>query len=260
VSGGSTSRSAVPSAYGGDYRAGYIDGAAADLGYVIDRGPVALNVRAAIGAAGTSAVASARPVRIERGDSPYGRTRNNLFFENGLNSLSSVQVPDDNGLDPGSAAFTIEGWVKVATADLSTLMVMISRGSSAVARFSCMTSATGKFRFLVTQVTDVVDISSTTSIVADTWTKWSVTRVVADSKFYLHLNGVKENEAATVAITNYTSQAVLGRNFQAGSDLAFKGRLAGVRWSSTNRYTVASYTPERTPFVSDGSTSLLLDP
>lgn len=252
-------RGAVPSAYGADYLAGRVDGLATDLGYVVDRGSLGLNIRAAIGALGSSGTASARPVRVERGVSPYGRTHHCLLYENGINSQSSVQVPDDNSMDPVSASFTLEGWVMVAGADLTTAMVLLSRGSGTTARYSVLTTTGGKLRFLVTQTTDVVDIVSTTSIVADTWTKWSVTRITAD-KFYLHLSGVKEAEAATVALTAYGTAIVLGRNFQAGGDMAFKGRQAGVRWSNVARYTSAAYTPERNPFVSDANTLLLIDP
>lgn len=250
-------RKARPTSAWGGYDDGYTDGICTDLGYPVDRGPLANDIRTTL--AGATGVAGTRPARIEHGQSPYGRPYACIYFENGLASLTSVFVPDNNAMDPAGASFTMEGWIKVASADLTTAMVVFSRGSGTTARYSVLTTTGGKLRFLVTQTTDVVDIASTTSIVADTWTKWSLTRITAD-KFYLHLGGVKENEAATVSLTAYGTGIVIGRNFHAGGDLAFRGRVAGVRWSTVARYSSANYTPETVPFTSDASTALLVDP
>ena len=174
----------------------------------------------------------------------------------GLTSLESaaaadyISVPATTEIAFGSGAFTVDLWIRPATASLSgTIDLVDTRASGATEVAGRLYLQAGQPRWHVNG-SDLVTTSTT--LTADTWVHIAVVRVSTTTKIYI--NG-------TEAGTGTDSSSYVAKPIRIGADYAgangFVGHIDELRISDNSRYTTA-FTAPAGIHQGDTNTKLLL--
>jgi hypothetical protein len=169
-----------------------------------------------------------------------------LIIENSSNNLSIDGDPD----------FTTEAWVRFSsTGRIHTIFSKLP-SSGNLSESILRTTTTNLFIFIAfNNGSNIISLTSTTSIVANTW--YHVAIVNNSGQWTLYVNGVSEatNTMSATPIGN-NSNLLIGRSAESTTrDLS--GYIDELRISNTARYT-SNFTPSTTAFTNDSNTLLLL--
>ena len=161
-----------------------------------------------------------------------------------------IDCPSSSEIALGSSNFTLELWVRASSGSLSgTVELIDTRASSANEVAGRLYLNAGKPRWNVNN-SDL--ITTTTTLVADTWTHIAIVRTGTAGVMWI--NGVS-------AGTGTDSTSYAAKPIQIGASYAGTGGVIGhideVRWSNTARYSATFAVPTGI-FQGDANTKLLL--
>jgi len=167
-----------------------------------------------------------------------------------LAAADYISTPSTTEIAFGSGVFTVDLWIRPATASLSgNVDIFDTRSSGATEVAGRLYLATGQPRWHVNG-SDLVTTSTT--LTADTWVHIAIVRVSTTTKIYI--NG-------TEAGTATDNSSYIAKPIRIGADYAgangFTGHVDELRISNTSRYTTA-FTAPNGIYQGDANTKLLL--
>jgi len=170
----------------------------------------------------------------------YGRS---LLFEAANNDYLSVTNSADFNF--GSGDFTIEFWMYPTT--VNSLLKNIlwngnNNGFTSTATFTASISTSNKFSAGIANGSSFTNLSSSTTITANTWYHCAFIR--SGSSLRLFLNGIAEaSETVTFSANNSTETLKIGVYTTASTDRPYDGYLSDLRiYKGIAKYT-SNFTP-----------------
>ena len=185
--------------------------------------------------------------------SPYGNNWSNYFSGSGdtyIHAENASNFYDNNPL-------TAEGWFYADPSSLSNSSTMITNYQNSSNGWTIQFDAGSGNKLVVCLSGDVLDISSTTTILSNTWYHFAVSG--AAGSFKLFLNGVQEGSTYTGAVALNSNQGLTIGAFRwpgFGTYNRFAGYLSSIRITQATLYT-SNFTPSTTPLTSVTNTYLL---
>ena len=165
-------------------------------------------------------------------------------------TLDYLNVDSSSDFAWGTAAFTIELYVKAAAASISGTTTLLDFRTSATEVAGRLYTSGGQVRYNVNG-SDVVT-SGTTVLATDTWTHVAVQR--SGTSIKMLLDG-QERGTGTDS-SNYAAKPLrIGADY-AGAN-AFFGHLDELRLSTVARYSTIPFTPQNGMFQGDANAKLL---
>ena len=165
-------------------------------------------------------------------------------------TLDYLNVDSSSDFAWGTAAFTIELYVKPAAASISGVTTLLDFRTTANDVAGRLYTNGGQVRYNVNN-SDLVTTGATV-LATDTWTHVVVQKSSTTVKILL--NGVERG-------TGTDSQNYAAKPLRVGADYAganaFFGHIDELRLSSTSRYSTIPFTPQNGMFQGDANTKLL---
>ena len=165
-------------------------------------------------------------------------------------TLDYLNVDSSSDFAWGTAAFTIELYVKAAAASISGTTTLLDFRTSATEVAGRLYTSGGQVRYNVNG-SDVVT-SGTTVLATDTWTHVAVQR--SGTSIKMLLDG-QERGTGTDS-SNYAAKPLRVGADYAGAN-AFFGHLDELRLSTVARYSTIPFTPQNGMFQGDANAKLL---
>ena len=165
-------------------------------------------------------------------------------------TLDYLNVDSSSDFAWGTAAFTIELYVKAAAASISGVTTLLDFRTTANEVAGRLYTNGGQVRYNVNN-SDLVT-SGATVLATDTWTHVVVQKTSTTVKIFL--DGTERG-------TGTDSQNYAAKPLRIGADYAganaFFGHIDELRLSSTSRYSTIPFTPQNGMFQGDANTKLL---
>ena len=183
--------------------------------------------------------------------SPFSQTGWSNYFDGSGDYLT---VADNAALDLGTGNFTIEAWIYPTSVSPAANYTILAKGSS---------SATGTWQFDITsssklrlQYDSAGAITSTASLVANTWTHVVVVREgTGSNQTKLYINGV--NDGTGTVSSDFGDAATLKIGLNRDGTTNYVGYISNARVVKGTAVYTSAFTPSTTPLTAITNTSLL---
>lgn len=148
-------------------------------------------------------------------------------------------------LSPGTADWTVEGWIYINVASNGSIFSTITLGTGNGILLGCQASPFKALASVTNGGSGPGWITGTTTLVVNTWYHLALVRATTTTTLYV--NGVAEGTPVSSTTSNVTA-AVIGRVYANSDSNYLNGYVDDVRFTNgVARYT-ANFTPPTAPF------------